>query len=59
MAVIGHEMFELAMLRIIFAHGAPIERWEAETSPNNPGNSHWQAWDYADDLVDRMRRREE
>ena len=30
-------------------------RWEAETSPNNPGNFHWQAWDYADELVARMR----
>ena len=54
-AVIGHEMFELEMLRSIFAEGAPVEKWEAETSPNNPGNFHWQAWDYADDLVARMR----
>ena len=35
--------------------GAPIEKWEAETSPNNPGNCHWKAWDYADELVERMR----
>ena len=55
-AVIGHEMFELEMLRSIFAEGAPVERWEAETSPNNPGNFHWQAWDYADELVARMRK---
>lgn len=54
-AVIGHEMFELEMLRSIIAGGAPIERWEAETSPHNPGNIHWQAWDYADELVARMR----
>jgi len=33
------------MLRSVFAKGAPIEKWEAETSPNNPGNFHWQAWD--------------
>ena len=52
---IGHEMFELEMLRSIFAEGAPVERWEAETSPNNPGNFHWQAWDHADELVARMR----
>lgn len=58
-AVIGHEMFELAMLRSLFAHGAPIEQWEAETSPNNPGNCHYQAWDYADHLVARMRGVEE
>ena len=55
-AVIGHEMFELEMLRSIFAAGAPVERWEAETSPINPGNFHWQAWDYADELVARMRK---
>ncbi len=41
-AVIGHEMFELEMLRTIFAGGAPVELWEAETSPHNPGNIHWQ-----------------
>jgi hypothetical protein len=54
-AVIGHEMFELEMLRSIFAEGVVIEKWEAETSPNNRENFHWQAWDYADDLVARMR----
>ncbi len=54
-AVIGHEMFELEMLRSTFSEGAPIEKWEAETSPNNRGNFHWQAWDYADGLVARMR----
>jgi hypothetical protein len=54
-AVIGHEMFEFEMLRSIFAEGAPVEKWEAETSPNNRGNFHWQAWDYADELVARMR----
>ena len=57
-AVIGHEMFELEMLRSTFAEGAPIEKWEAETSPSNPGNFHWQAWDYADSLVARMREEE-
>jgi hypothetical protein len=54
-AVIGHEMFELKILHSIFAQGASIEEWEAETSPNNEGNSHWRAWDYADELVARMR----
>ncbi len=54
-AVFGHEMFELARLRAIFANGAPIEKWEAETSARNPGNVHWQAWDHADELVARMR----
>lgn len=54
-AVIGHEMFELELLRSVFEAGAPVEKWEAETSPNNPGNFHWQAWDYADELVAAMR----
>jgi hypothetical protein len=58
-AVIGHEMFELEKLRSTFPEGAPIEKWEAETSPNNPGNFHWQAWEYADELVARMRGPEE
>jgi hypothetical protein len=44
-AVIGHEMYELEMLRSIFGEGASVEKWEAKTSPNNPGNFHWQAWD--------------
>lgn len=57
-AVIGHEMFELEKLRETFGQGAPVERWEAETSPNNPGNFHWLAWDHADSLVERMRREE-
>ena len=35
-AVIGHEMFKIERLRSVFADGAPVERWEAESSPNNP-----------------------
>jgi hypothetical protein len=54
-AIIGHEMYELERLRESFGAGAPIEHWEAETSPNNPGNFHSKAWDYADELVARMR----
>jgi hypothetical protein len=55
-AVIGHEMFELEKMRIAFgADGAPIEHWQAEADPDNEGNFHWQAWDYADELVARMR----
>ena len=54
-AVIGHEMYELEQLRSVFGGGAPIEMWQAETSPNNPGNFHWNAWEYADELVARMR----
>jgi hypothetical protein len=55
-AVVGHEMFELERMRMAFAkNGAPIERWLAEAHPDNEGNFHWQAWDYADQLVARMR----
>jgi hypothetical protein len=55
-AVIGHEMFELEAMRNAFAEkGAPIEHWLAEARPDNEGNFHWQAWDYADELVARMR----
>ncbi len=55
-AVIGHEIFELEALREAFGDGAPIEYWEAETSPDNPGNFHCDAWDYADKLVASMRK---
>lgn len=54
-AVIGHEMYELERLREAFGDGAPIEHWDAETRPDNPHNFHYQAWDYADSLVARMR----
>lgn len=54
-AVIGHEVLKLEMLRSIFREGASIECWEAETRPDNPGNCHCRAWDYADSLVARMR----
>ena len=55
-AVIGHEMYELEELRKAFGEdGAPIEHWLAETHPDNEGNFHWLAWDYADGLVAKMR----
>jgi hypothetical protein len=55
-AVIGHEMYELEEMRKAFGQfGAPIELWEGEAHPDNEGNFHWQAWDYADELVARMR----
>lgn len=55
-AVIGHEMYELEEMRKAFAEeGAPIEHWLAEAHPDREGNFHWQAWDYADELVARMR----
>jgi hypothetical protein len=54
-AVFGHEVFEIECLRRRFDSNAPIEAWEAETCPNNEGNTHSQAWDYANSLVARMR----
>ena len=56
-AVIGHEMFELEAMRRAFGDkGAPIERWLAESYPDNEGNFHWQAWAYADELIAKMRK---
>ena len=55
-AVIGHEMYELEEMRKAFGeNGAPIEHWLAEAHPDNEGNFHWKAWDFADELVSRMR----
>ena len=55
-AVIGHEIYELEEMRKAFEeNGAPIEHWLAEAHPDNEGNFHCQAWDYADELVARMR----
>ncbi|HEX4128531.1 MAG TPA: hypothetical protein VHZ24_00725 [Pirellulales bacterium] len=54
-AVFGHEMYELETLRTMFDSNHSIEDWEAETASNNEGNVHWQAWDVADRLVEKMR----
>jgi hypothetical protein len=56
-AVFGHEMYELEALREILNEGmTPIEYFIGHTSPGRRGNLHDQAWDYADDLVERMRK---
>ena len=54
-AVIGHEMFELENLRPSLEEGIAIEDFAAATSADNPGNIHYRAWDYADELVAKMR----
>jgi hypothetical protein len=55
-AVLGHKMYELAALRDILKGGkTTIESFIDLTRPNNPGNLHDEAWDHADDLVQRMR----
>ena len=57
--VFGHEMYELEALRSILKEGkTPIEHFIGHTSPGNPGNYHDEAWDYADELVERMRKRD-
>jgi hypothetical protein len=33
-----------------------IEEFIAHTCPGNPGNLHDQAWDLADEMVERMRK---
>jgi hypothetical protein len=56
-AVFAHEMFELERLRPIFEEGTTtIEAFIAQTRPGSPGNLHDQAWDRADELVERMRK---
>jgi hypothetical protein len=56
--VFAHELYELAALRRILTKGkTPIEHYINHTRPDNPGNLHDQAWDYADDRVERMRKR--
>jgi hypothetical protein len=55
--VFGHEMYELASLRGSLRKGkTTIEHYINHTRADNPGNLHDEAWDYADDLVERMRK---
>lgn len=57
-AVLGHEMFELNCLRPFLLKGKlTMDQFIAETQPGNPGNFHDQAWDFADELVLKMRSR--
>jgi len=56
-AVFAHEMFELERLRPLLIDGRmTIEAFIEQTCPGSPGNLHDQAWDYADNLVERMRK---
>lgn len=56
-AVFGHEMYELEALRSILKEGkTAVEQFVAHTRADNPGNLHDKAWDYADNLVERMRK---
>ena len=55
-AVIAHELFELEKIRrLLEKRGRTVEYLIAETCPNNPGNYHDRAWDFADKLVAKMR----
>lgn len=56
-AVIAHEVHELQGLMPLLCHGGiTIEEFGAHTSPTNPGNLHFEAWDVADEIVEEMRR---
>jgi hypothetical protein len=59
-AVLRHEMFELSLIREVFAESADGSMNEADygiqTAVGRPGNFHDLAWDEADKIVRRMRR---
>ncbi len=55
--VFGHEMYELDALRGMLKQGeTTIETYIGLTCVGNPGNLHDEAWEHADDLVERMRK---
>jgi hypothetical protein len=59
-AVFQHEMYELSLIREVFVQFAGSMNWAdygIQTSPGRPGNFHDLAWDEADKIVKRMRRR--
>ncbi len=59
-AVLAHELHELERLRPLLQQGeSSIENFIELTRPGNPGNLHDEAWDVADELVERMRRGEQ
>ena len=58
-AVFAHEMYELEQLRSLLQHGkTTIDEFIGLTCSGNPGNLHDEAWEFADNLVERMRRGE-
>ena len=59
-AVISHEMYELEKPRPFLHKGTmSIDDFIAQTEPGRAGNYHDEAWNFADEVVDRMRRDEE
>jgi hypothetical protein len=60
-AVFRHETFELSLVREVFAQSTDGTMNQADygiqTSVGRPGNFHDLAWDEADEIVFRMRRR--
>ena len=55
-AVIAHEMHELLTLRPwLESGGVTIDDLILHTEPGRPGNLHDEAWDVADQFVDRRR----
>jgi hypothetical protein len=60
-AVFQHEMFELSLVREVFAQSGDgsmnAADYGIQASVGRPGNFHDLAWDEADAIVFRMRRR--
>jgi len=55
-AVFGHEMYELQRLRpLLGRENVTIGEFIAMTCPDNAGNLHDEAWEFADTLVEQMR----
>lgn len=58
-AVFGHETYELEKLRpILKEEKTSIEQFIGHTCADNPGNFHDEAWEFADQLIQRMRKGE-
>jgi hypothetical protein len=56
-AVISHELYEIEKLRPFLQRGSlSIDDFISQTEPGKPGNYHDEAWDFADEMVDKMRK---
>lgn len=59
-AVFAHEVYEIKKLRELFERNDGVlsaSRLREATSPDIPGNLHWEAVDFADSIVRAMRAR--
>ena len=55
-SVFAHEMHEINALREMLENGRtiPYKEWYESIMPKRPGNLHDQAWDIANDLLDKI-----